>query len=139
MAGVSLMQERSNMSFLQVAIIAVILGMVARSVGPAFTQAGTDRALCSLIDRLETMRTALDLYRAHHKGELPPCESFEAAMTTEVGRYRPRLNEIPVNPFNGLNTVRFDGEPAGLGKAGWRLDTKTGRFQADNDAACAIL
>jgi hypothetical protein len=36
-----------------------------------------------------------------------------------------------VNPFNGLNTVRFDGEPAGADKAGWRLDSETGKFQAD--------
>jgi hypothetical protein len=136
------MQERTNLSFLQVAIIAIILGMVARSVGPAFTRAGTDKALCNLIDSLQTMRTALDLYCAHHKGGLPPCESFEsfeAAMTTEAGRYRPRLDEIPVNPFSGLNTVRFDGEPAGSGKAGWRLDKKNGYFQADNDAAYAGL
>jgi hypothetical protein len=44
-----------------------------------------------------------------------------------------------VNPFNGLNMVRFDGEPAGSGKAGWRLDKKNGYFQADNDAAYAGL
>lgn len=136
------MQEKTNLSFVQAVTIAVMLGLVARSVGPAFTQAGTDKAFCNLIDRLETMRTTLDLYRAHHREKLPPregSESFEAAITTEAGRYRPHLNEIPVNPFNGLNTVRFDGEPAGSGRAGWRLDTKTGCFQADNDAACAGL
>ncbi len=136
------MQEKTTTSFVQILIIAIILGMVARSVGPAFTRAGTDRMICSLIDRLETMRTALDLYRAHHKGELPPCgsfENFEAAMTTEAGRYRPRLNRIPVNPFNGLDTVRFDGEPAGSGRAGWRLDTNSRCFQADNDEAYASL
>jgi len=133
------MQEERNLSLVQAVIIAIILGIVARSVGPAFTQAGTDKAICKLIDRLEAVRTDLDLYRAHHKGAIPPCESFEAVMTTETGRYEPRLDEIPVNPFNGLNTVRFDGEPAGSGEAGWRLDTKTGCFQADNDAACAGL
>jgi len=136
------MQEKTTPSFAQAVLIAVILGIVARSVGPAFTRAGTDRMNCSLIDRLETMRTALDLYRAHYKGELPPCESFEsfeAAITTKAGRYKPRLNRIPVNPFNGLNAVRFDGEPAGSGRAGWRLDTNSGCFQADNDAAHAGL
>jgi general secretion pathway protein G len=136
------MQERTEPSFIQAVIIAVVLGMVARSVVPTFTRAGTDKALCILIERLEIMRTALDLYRAHHNGKLPPCESFksfEAAMAAEVGRYKPHLDKIPVNPFNGLNTVRFDGEPAGSGKAGWRLDTNSGLFQADNDAACAIF
>ncbi len=136
------MQEKTTPSFAQAVLIAVILGVVARSVGPAFTRAGTDRAICTLIDGLEETRAALDLYRAHHKGELPPCESFEnfeAAMTTEAGRYRPRLNGIPVNPFNGLNTIRFDGEPAGSGRAGWRLDTNSRCFQADNDEGYASL
>jgi len=136
------MQEKPSPSFAQAALIAIILGVIARSVGPAFTRAGTDRMVCSLIDRLETMRTALDLYRVHHKGKLPSCESFEnfeAGITTEADRYRPRLDRVPVNPFNGLNTVRFDGEPAGSGRAGWRLDTKSGRFQADNDAAYMSL
>ncbi len=136
------MQERTTLSFVQAVIIAVVLGIVARSVGPAFTQAGTDRAFYGLIEGLQTMRTALDLYCAHHKGELPPresFESFEAAITTEVGRYIPLLNGIPVNPFNGLNTVRFDGKAAGSGEAGWRLNTKSGCFQADNDAASAGL
>jgi hypothetical protein len=140
--GVDFMQERTEPSFIQAVIIAVVLGIVARSVVPTFTWAGTDKALCDLIDKLGSVRTALDVYRVHHNEELPPCESFksfEAAMTTEAGRYKPRLVNIPVNPFNGLNTVRFDGEPAGSGKAGWRLDTNSGLFQADNDAACAIF
>ncbi len=136
------MEENTTQSFSQAVLIAVILGVVARSVGPAFTRAGTDRAICTLIDGLEETRAALDLYRAHHKGELPPCgsfENFEAAITTEAGRYRPRLNRIPVNPFNGLNTVRFDGESAGSGRVGWRLDTKRGCFQAGSDTAHAGL
>ncbi len=136
------MKEKTTPSLAQAVLIAAILGIVARSVGPVFTRAGTDRMTCSLIDGLETMRTALDLYRAYHKGRLPPCgsfENFEDAITTEAGRYRPRLNGIPVNPFNGLNSVRFGGEPAGSGRAGWRLDTNSGCFQADNDEAYASL
>lgn len=136
------MQEKASLSFAQILTIAIVLGILARSVGPAFTRADNERAVCNLIDGLETMRTALDLYRVHHKGKLPPCESFEsfeAAMTTKAGRYRPRLKQIPVNPFNGLDTVRFDGEPAGSGRAGWRFDANSGCFQADSDAAHADL
>jgi len=88
------------------------------------------------------MRIRLDLYRAQHEDSFPPSdsfESFEAAMTTKVGKYGPYVKKIPVNPFNNLNTVRFDGEPAGAGKAGWRLDTQTGLFQADNSPVYAGL
>ena len=59
-------------------------------------------------------------------------------MTGENG-YGPYLKKIPANPFNGLNTVRFDGSAAGTGEAGWRLDTQSGHFQADNDEAYASL
>jgi len=88
------------------------------------------------------MRAQLDLYRLQHRDHLPPADSFssfETAMTTKVGRYGPYVKKIPTNPFNNLDTVRFDGEPAGAGKAGWRLDTETGLFQADNDAVYAAL
>lgn len=47
------MQEKTTPSFVQILIIAIVLGMVARSVGPVFTRAGSDRMVCSLIDRLE--------------------------------------------------------------------------------------
>jgi hypothetical protein len=60
-------------------------------------------------------------------------------MTSRIQDYGPYVKKIPVNPFNNLNTVRFDGEPAGSNKAGWRLDTRTGLFQADNDAGYAAL
>jgi hypothetical protein len=60
-------------------------------------------------------------------------------MTTKVGRYGPYVKRIPTNPLNNLNTVRFDGEPAGAGIAGWRLDTETGLFQADDSTAYAGL
>jgi len=88
------------------------------------------------------MRAQLDLYRAQHGEYLPDCDSFagfKIAMTTRVGRYGPYVKEIPINPFNDLNVVRFDGEPAGAGTAGWRLDTGSCLFQADNDAAHARL
>ena len=53
------MQEKTTPSFAQAVLIAVILGIVARSVGPAFTRAGTpDRMNCTLIDGLEKTRAA---------------------------------------------------------------------------------
>ena len=60
-------------------------------------------------------------------------------MTTKIGQCGPYVEKVPVNPFNNLNTVRFDGVPAGAGKAGWRVGTETGLFQADNNAAYAGL
>ncbi len=135
------MQGKARLSYVEVLIMAVILGVAARTTVPRFTRASTEEKISELIDGLETMRAQLDLYRVQHGDCLPPTDSFasfEAVMTTKEGRYDPHLKKIPVNPFNKLNTVRFDGEPAGTGGAGWRLDTKTGLFQADNNNAAYV-
>lgn len=137
------MNRKTNPSYVQVIIIAIVLGVAARMIAPQFTEASNEEAeICELIDGLEEMRFQLDLYRVRHRNCLPPTDSFtgfETAVTTESGQYVPFIREIPANPFNGLKTVRFDGEPAGADKAGWRFDTKTGLFQADNDVCCAAL
>ncbi|MFA5239928.1 MAG: hypothetical protein WC476_09530 [Phycisphaerae bacterium] len=137
------MNGKRRFSYIEIIVMAIMLGAAVRMIAPQFTEASNEEGRISeLIDALETMRTQVDLYRVQHKNILPPVDSFatfETAMTTKLGRYGPYIRRIPTNPFNGLNTVRFNGEPAGADKAGWRLDTKTGSFQADNDAACAAL
>jgi type II secretory pathway pseudopilin PulG len=135
--------NKTRFSYVEVLVIAIVLSVAARMIAPQFTEASIEEARVSeLIDGLEAMRTQLDLYQAQHRNCLPPTDSFanfETAMTTRVGKHGPYIKKVPTNPFNSLETVRFDGEPAGAGKAGWRLDTKTGLFQADNEASYAAL
>jgi general secretion pathway protein G len=136
------MRGKSNFSYIELTTIAVVLSLAAVSVVPKFTRADTESMTCELIDGLHQMRSQLDLYRAQHENRLPPADSFEsfkANMTTKMGKYGPYVERIPANPFNGMNDVRFDGEPAGAGKAGWRLDTRTGLFQADDSDSHAAL
>ena len=136
------MKGKVRLSYCEIVTIAVMLGVAGRVISPRFTEASPETKVSVLVDELEEMRTGLDLYQAQHKGCPPPVDSFasfEAAMTTKAGQYGPYLKRIPINPFNNLKSVRFDGEPGGAGKAGWRFDTKTGLFQADNDAAYAAL
>jgi general secretion pathway protein G len=137
------MDKKINFSYVEVIVAAIVLGVAGREITPQFTKASNEETKVSeLAEGLETMRAQVDLYRVQHEDILPPAgsfASFERAMTTKVGKDGPYVKKIPTNPFNGLKTVRFDGEPAGAGKAGWRFDTKTGLFQADNDTACAAL
>jgi type II secretory pathway pseudopilin PulG len=136
------MKEKTRLSYVEVVIIASVLSVVTVSIVPKFIKASPESRTSDLIDGLQEMRSHLDLYRAQHENSLPPVDSFESfktAMTTKVEQYGPYVEKVPVNPFNNLKTVRFDGEPAGAGKAGWRIDTKTGLFQADNLAAYAGL
>ncbi|MBN1807060.1 MAG: hypothetical protein JW837_17560 [Sedimentisphaerales bacterium] len=136
------MEEKNKWSYVEVVTIAVVLGMVSLSVIPKFTQASPESMTGELIDGLYLMRSQLDLYRAQHNNCLPPVDSFEnfkKHMTTKVGGYGPYIDQIPVNPFNNLSTIRFDGEPAGEGKAGWRIGSVTGLFQADDSVEHAAL
>jgi hypothetical protein len=136
------MGERTRLSYVEVIIIAVILSAVGIAVGPRFTKADMESRLSDLVEGLETMRVQLDLYCAQHNDSFPPCDSFEGfrkAMTGKTGKYGPYVKKIPVNPFNSLRTVRFDGPPAGSGIAGWRFDTHSGLFQADCSRAYAGL
>ena len=136
------MKKKTRLSYVEAVIIASVLSVVTMTVVPKFIGASPESKTSDLVDGLQQMRAQLDLYRAQHENSLPPVDSFESfktAMTTKVGQYGPYVEKVPVNPFNNLNTVRFDGEPAGAGKAGWRVDTKTGLFQADNNAAYAGL
>ena len=136
------MKVKHSLSYIEVFIMAFVLGIAAKLVSPQSAEASTEAKTCCLVDCLEAMRTVLDLYRIHHEDCFPPSDSFAGfaiALTTKAGKFVPYVERIPVNPFNSLNTVRFDGEPAGAGKAGWRLDTNTGLFQADNDVAHAAL
>jgi type II secretory pathway pseudopilin PulG len=136
------MREQARLSYVEIIIITVVLGVVATRVVPRFTEASPESKICELIDELEQMRAQLDLYRAQHCGSLPDVNSFavfKTALTTRIDRYGPYIKDVPANPFNSLDTVRFDGEMAGTGTAGWRLDTKTGLFQADDSVAHAGL
>jgi len=136
------MGDKTRFSCVEVMMMAVVLSVAARIISPQFTEASNEAKVSELVDGLEVMRAQLDLYRVQHKGCLPPTDSFgsfERAMTTKTGRCGPYVKKIPTNPFNNLNTIRFDEEPAGAGKAGWRLDIERGLFQADNDVAYAAL
>lgn len=132
----------NRFSYFELTVLALLLGMLIFVNAPEYISAGEHKKICSLIDGLELMRAQISLYQAEHNGKLPPCdsyESFENALTTEDGQYGPYIDEIPVNPFNGLRKVRFDGESAGKGQAGWRLNTKTGMFKADSSTGLAKL
>lgn len=136
------MKKRARWSYTEIITITVVLGIFGMRVVPQVAQASPESKICELIDGLEQMRAQLDLYRAQHGGRFPDdssLEVFESSLTMRIGRYGPYVSRIPVNPFNNLNTVRFDSEPAGAGAAGWRFDTQDGLFQADDSIEHASL
>ena len=136
------MQQKPGISYVRIMIIVLVLGITAKIVVPQFTEATTEKKISILIDGLEAMRANIDLYCIQNEGRLPTADSsktFKAAMMAMAQWHGVSFKDIPVNPFNNSNRVRFDEKQAGAGLAGWRFDTKTGLFQADNNAECAAL
>ena len=131
-----------RLSYVELAIVLIALSVLSTQVVAKFTRATEESNTCDLVEGLQKMRTQLTLYRVLHGGNWPPSDSFEsfkAAMTSTEGRPETFVRKIPINPCNGLNTIRFDGDPAGTNEAGWRFDTKTGSLQADNSDGYAAL
>ncbi|MHC4843055.1 MAG: hypothetical protein ACYTEE_04575 [Planctomycetota bacterium] len=126
----------------EIVVLLVMFCVICLVDAPQMIKAGNEGKLSDLIEHLELMRSRLDVYRSEHKWSLPPSDSFkefEEALTSKNGSKGPYIDEIPENPFNKINIVRFDGAPAGSGLAGWRFDTKIGDFQADHDFCHAGL
>lgn len=135
------MRSGFRLTYINISIVVIVIGLGAKLIKPQFSEASEETKISQLIDGLEVMRTHIDLYRVGH-GAIDCCDSFEQfehAIITKTKGYGAHMKQIPTNPFNELNTVRFDGEPAGVGPAGWRFDTKRGLFQADDSAAHAEL
>jgi general secretion pathway protein G len=142
------MKAKSGFTLVEILIVVVILGILAAIVIPQFTEASTEAKTSSLCTDLQTVRSQVELYKIQHNDQLPGAgtASWVLAMTGQtdiagaVGTdYGPYLQKVPTNQFNDLNTVRIDGGAAGLNTEGWRFDTTTGAFQADDSAAHAAL
>lgn len=150
------MKAEKGFTLVEILIVVVILGILAAIVIPQFTSASTEAKESALVSDIQSMRSQIELYKIHHNDELPGTQGidFETAMTSVtdqdggVGsgptfRFGPYMREIPINPFNDLNTVLEDatatsGAVAGSNLNGWHFvnaGADAGLFQADDDKA----
>ena len=137
------MKAKHGFTLVEILIVVVILGILAAMVIPVFGQASTDAKTSALASNLQKLRLQIELYKNHHNGHYPGSgtASFKDAMTGKTdlfgaagGQYGPYLERIPVNSFNNNDSVRLNGAAAGANTDGWRFDTSTGDFRADDSA-----
>ena len=139
------MRAKSGFTLVEILIVVVILGILAAIVIPQFTDASTEAKTSSLCADIQTMRSQIELYKIQHTDSLPRTDTFanfETDMTTKGADGRgPYMQKIPTNPFNNLNTIRFESGvgTAGADTHGWVLNTDSGAFQADDSAEHAAL
>ena len=145
------MIKKSGFTLVEILIVVVILGILAAIIVPMFSNASRESKLSAIQSDLQKVRGQIELYKFHHTDQLPvlsgeSSSDFEQRMTSKTdgdgnagSDYGPYLNKIPKNPFNDSNSVRIDGAEAGANSDGWRIDTSTGFFQADDSAEHAAI
>jgi general secretion pathway protein G len=148
------MKAEKGFTLVEILIVVVILGILAAIVIPQFTSASTEAKESALVSDLQAVRSQIELYKIHHNDNLPGTQGgvdFSTAMTSRTNqdgvvdtsggtdptfRFGPYMREIPINPFNDLNTVEIDGT-AGDNSAGWNFVTTPGvtegLFQPDDN------
>lgn len=145
------MRRARGIGLFELLIVVVVVCILGIAVAPRFSRAASEPKTSTLCSHLQTVRAQIDLYQVQHADKLPGRTkgvSFEQAMTNETdvdgnpcddGYCGPYLDEMPYNPFNESNSVRTDGEAAGVNTHGWRYDTERGNFQADSSNGHALL
>ena len=145
------MIRRGGVALSEILVFIVLLGILASIVVPHISGVNAEGPTSALATHLLRMRCRVESYKLHHNGQLPAAkgESFVhflrrmAKKTNASGdagiEFGPYLQRLPVNPFNDSPTVRIDGAPAGANIGGWRFDTATGAFQADDSPVHAMF
>jgi general secretion pathway protein G len=144
-------KSKKGFTLIEILVVIVILGIIAAIVVPSFSDSGIQVKTSTLTTDLRKVRTQIELYKFHHKDMLPASSGetnadFEQRLISQTDidgnagtYYGPYMQRIPINPFNNLNTVRIDGPAAGANTEGWRFDTSTGDFQADDSVVHAAF
>ena len=142
---------RNAFTLIEILIVVVIMAVLAAAIIPQFSTSTRDASESTLRFNMHTLRSQIELYRAHHLGQLPEIRNndlpqlYQATNRDgEIGTgpeypFGPYMDQIPVNPFDGLNRVvdaeiAFGERPDGVADngGGWQYDPTTGAIWPNN-------
>jgi len=134
---------RKAFSLVELMIVAAIIGILAALAVPRLQNHAIQARESAARDNLRVFREAIRFYAVHHTDTAPgyPGNDRNAAPTEDSLRLQliiqeNYLRQIPVNPFNGLNTIHFIGNAealpaAGTGDHGWIYQPATCTIRLD--------
>lgn len=134
------MQSRTRQAFtlIEVLIVVVIMAVLAATIIPQFSSSTRDAQENTARFNAHTMRSQIELYKAHHLGTLPSIGDLPTKLTSATNAqgtvgatgtsfpFGPYMDEIPMNPFNNRNDFAAGTGAAGTGESGWQYDASTG-------------
>lgn len=130
-------RARPRVSWIEVAIVGVVLAVLAALVVPQFSEASTDPREKQLRMAVQIVQGQLEMYKAQHGHRYPSLAQFHNQMTLcsdSDGRTAapgasgfdrgPYLRTIPVNPYSGTSDISSQRG----GPSAWYYDEQTGQF-----------
>jgi competence protein ComGC len=145
--------SKPRTTWVEIAIVTVVLVVLAALVVPPFSEAGMDPQTKELRSAVQIVRGQIDMYRLQHDNQYPTLKQFVAQMTLATNSrgevagsgageqaaaatsdgfaFGPYLRSVPANPYLGTNSISAERD----GTIAWFYDEKTGEFRANHPDA----
>ncbi len=145
------MRMTPGISFVELLILILIVGILSVIVVPELTEASLDTRTARLQSQLYAVRAKLRVYQKDHNGQFPSGQAVVDQMTLRTNAdgqimpigasleeypLGPYLHSFPRNPYarrSVAGKVEVGTNAPGGGNAGWFYDPQTGHFFADSD------
>lgn len=136
-------RTETGFSVVELIIVVAVLGILAAIVVPQFQSYSVEAKESVAKEGLRMLRSGIEVYTAQNGGVPPgyvdndPQGSLDPALfVTQLTTGRRYMSEMPINPFNELETIRMIGNSgtfpaAPTGQYGWVYQPATKTIRLD--------